>query len=206
MQRTPHALSLASQTDEALLEAYKASGDLELLAGLYNRYMGLVYSVCLKYLKSQPASEDAVMDIFEQLINKAKHHDIEYFKPWLGAVARNHCLMQLRKKSPESETSFSFDETFMQSGEVLHPNAEVVQDGILEPSEAVQKEFVLTAMEKCLETLVEQQKVSVDLFYLQQKCYREVADITGYEIDKVRSYIQNGRRNLKNCMEKKQSV
>lgn len=209
MQAKPDTLSpasLSSLSDGVLITTYKAGGDLQVLAELYKRYMGLVYSVCLKYFKNQPASEDAVMDIFEQLISKVKNHEIEHFKPWLGALARNHCLMQLRKKSPESESAVSFDETFMHSGKKLHPNADVMQDGVSEPSEAMQKEFVFTTMEKCLETLAEQQRVSVDLFYLQQKCYRQVADITGYDIDKVRSYIQNGRRNLKICMEKQQSV
>lgn len=204
MQTRSDTLHLASQTDEALLEAYKTTGDLETLAVLYKRYMGLVFAVCLKYLKSRPASEDAVMDIFEQLVEKAKKHEITHFKPWLGAVARNHCLMQLRRGSPER--TVDFEETFMHSGDLMHPTVNGIQGAELSEGEASQKEFTLTSMERCLETLAQQQKASVSLFYLQQKCYREVADITGYPIDKVRSYIQNGRRNLKICMEKNKSA
>lgn len=196
-------MSFSFQTDEALLAAYRSTGDLEPLAAVYKKYMGLVYAVCLKYLKSQPASEDAVMDIFEQLIEKVKKHDIEHFKPWLGAVARNHCLMQLRKRSPDD--ALSFEDGFMHSADAMHLR-ENGGDGMGGETEALQREFTLTSMEKCLETLVEQQRVSVELFYLQQKCYKEVAEITGYKIDKVRSYIQNGRRNLKICMEKEKSA
>lgn len=200
MQSRPDTRTLASEPDENLLATFKASGDLDQLAALYKRYMGLVYAVCLKYLKSQPASEDAVMDIFEQLVDKVKLHEITHFKPWLAAVARNHCLMQLRKKS--SQPVRSFDQEFMYSGEELHPTGNDFLVDASVPTAAEEKEFALTNMEKCLETLTQQQKASVELFYLQQKCYREVADITGYPIDKVRSYIQNGRRNLKICMEK----
>lgn len=203
MQTRPDTMSLASQPDEVLLAAYKTTGDLEQLAALYKRYMGLVYAVCLKYLKSQPASEDAVMDIFEQLVEKAKVHEIEHFKPWLAVVARNHCLMQLRKKSPADVQGF--EEEFMYSGDLMHPDGNGFQLEHTGQTEAEAKEFALTSMEKCLETLAEGQKISVELFYLQQKCYREVADITGYPVDKVRSYIQNGRRNLKICMEKQTS-
>jgi RNA polymerase sigma-70 factor (ECF subfamily) len=42
----------------------------------------------------------------------------------------------------------------------------------------------------------------VELFYLQNKCYKEIAEDTGMDWNKVRSHIQNGRRNLKICMEK----
>jgi len=164
--------------------------------------MGLVFAICLKYFKSQPASEDAVMDIFEQLVEKAKHHDIEHFKPWLGTVARNHCLMQLRKKSAIDGAALSLDEEFMQSGDIVHPNGSGLNASHLGGNEAEEKEFTLTSMERCLDTLVAQQKTCVSLFYLEQKCYKEVAELTGFAIDKVRSYIQNGRRNLKICMEK----
>ena len=191
-----------SQTDEELLAAYKASGELEVLAILYKRYMGLVLAICLKYFKTQPVSEDAVMDIFEQLIEKVKRHDIEHFKPWLGAVARNHCLMQLRKKNPIDSENLRLEEDFMHSADIWHPNSGGLPASPYATTQEEEKEFVLTSMESCLDTLVTQQKTCISLFYLEQKCYKEVADITGFAIDKVRSYIQNGRRNLKICMEK----
>lgn len=191
---------VASETDEALLEAYKASGDLALLSRLYKRYMGLVYSICLKYFKNGPVSEDGVMDIFEQLIEKVKKHDIQHFKPWLGTVVRNHCLMELRKKNPDS--ALSFEEAFMQSEPRQHLSGATLEPFVLADAEALEKEAVLISMEKCLEALVDQQKRCVQLFYLEQKCYQQVAEITGFSIEKVRSYIQNGRRNLKICMEK----
>ena len=194
--------SFASKSDEDLLADYKATGDLELLAALYKRYMGLVYTICLRYLKTGPASEDAVMDIFEHIIAKARTHEIEHFKAWLGTVARNHCLMQLRKNG--GITHISYENAFMQSSENLHLNDELAGGFYPETQGFEHKELILTSMERCLETLVEQQKTSIRLFYLQQKCYKEVAEMTGYPIEKVRSYIQNGRRNLKICMEKEE--
>jgi RNA polymerase sigma-70 factor (ECF subfamily) len=202
MQVKTNTLSngISSDTDEMLLEAYKASGDLELLSTLYKRYMGLVYSICLKYFKQAPASEDGVMDIFEQLIEKVKKHDIQHFKPWLGMVARNHCLMQLRKKSPDS--AVRLEKSFMQSEDALHLSGEAYAPFELSDTQAHDKEALLTSMEKCLEALVSQQQTCIQLFYLEQKCYQEVAERTGFAVEKVRSYIQNGRRNLKICMEK----
>ncbi|HEY0653572.1 MAG TPA: sigma factor-like helix-turn-helix DNA-binding protein, partial [Chryseosolibacter sp.] len=60
----------------------------------------------------------------------------------------------------------------------------------------------LRKLEGCIETLPEEQRQCVKLFYLQKKCYKEITELTGFELNKVKSYIQNGKRNLKICMEK----
>lgn len=163
---------------------------MEYLSTLYQRYMDLVFGVCLKYFKDAERSKDAVMDIFEELNNKLRLHEVENFKGWLHVLARNYCLMQLR--SPRNMKTTEFNANFMQSAENTHLNGE-----------AVEKETNFVKMEQCLETLPQEQQETVKLFYLENKCYNEIAEITGHEWNKVRSYIQNGRRNLKICMEGK---
>jgi RNA polymerase sigma factor (sigma-70 family) len=177
-----------NQDDAALIAQYKRTGSLEVLGVLYNRYMHLVYGVCLNYFKEEEASKDAVMQIFEELILKLRVHEVQNFKSWLHVLTRNHCLMAIRKLSKNN--TVSIDDVFVENAEFVHLDIEDT------------KEKQLTVMEKCMETLPEEQKVSVDLFYLQEKCYKEVAEITGYELVKVKSYIQNGKRNLKICIEK----
>lgn len=179
---------IKNQDDAALLAQYKRTGNLEVLGVLYNRYMHLVYGVCLNYFKEEEASKDAVMQIFEELILKLKVHEVQNFKSWLHVLTRNHCLMAIRKLSKNN--TVSIDDVFVENTDFVHLDIEDT------------KETQLTVMEKCMETLPEEQKVSVDLFYLQEKCYKEVAEITGYELVKVKSYIQNGKRNLKICIEK----
>ncbi|WP_126244596.1 RNA polymerase sigma factor [Chitinophaga rhizosphaerae] len=176
--------------DAALVREYKESGQLETLAALYERYMDLVYGVCLKYL-DEDSAKDAVMQIFEELIGKVKQHEIQSFRGWLHVLARNHCLMKLRAAGTRGRIVEMDDEGFVESGPFFHPDS---GNGL---------EDNLQAMERCMEHLPEEQKKSVDLFYLQEKSYREVAEITGYDMNKVKSYIQNGKRNLKICMEKK---
>lgn len=174
--------------DAALITQYKATGDLEVLGVLYNRYMHLVFGVCLNYLKDEEQSKDAVMQIFEELIVKVKVHDIQNFKSWLHVLSRNHCLMVLRKASRNNIVSM--DESFVENTDFVHLD---IEDA---------KEQQLSVMEKCMESLTPEQRICVDLFYLQEKCYKEVAEITGYDMLKVKSYIQNGKRNLKICIEK----
>lgn len=182
---------IQEQDDASLIAHYKHSGDLEALGTLYNRYMHLVFGVCLNYLKDEEQSKDAVMQIFEELVVKLKIHEVQNFKSWLHVLSRNHCLMALRKQS--KNTTVSIEDTFVENMDFVHLDIDDT------------KERQLSVMEKCMETLPEEQRISVDLFYLQEKCYKEVADITGYEMLKVKSYIQNGKRNLKNCIEKNSS-
>ena len=179
-----------TETDKELVAAFKQSGDTNYLSILYQRYMDLVYGVCLKYFKDVEKSKDAVMDIYEELNTKLRQHEVDNFKGWLHVVARNHCLMQLR--SPRNMKTTEFKADFMQSAENTHLNGEVLE-----------KEKSFIKLEQCLDTLTEEQKQSVQLFYLDKKCYNEIAEITGYDWNKVRSYIQNGRRNLKLCMDEK---
>lgn len=176
--------------DADLIREYKTTGKLDFLAALYQRYMSLVYGVCLKYFDEE-ASKDAVMQIFEELIGKLKQHEVQNFKSWLHVLTRNHCLMKLRAMKNKESRQVSIDDHPVVENEELghHENGMTLEDN-------------LQSMEKCLETLPEEQKRSVDLFYLQEKSYREVSVITGYDMSKVKSYIQNGKRNLKICMEK----
>ena len=183
-------ISSDQTTDKELVAAFKQSGDTNYLSTLYQRYMDLVFGVCLKYFKDSDRCKDAVMDIYEELNTKLKQHEVDNFKGWLHVVARNYCLMQLR--SPRNMKTMEFNADFMQSAENTHLNGEVLE-----------KESNFVKLEQCLDTLTEEQKQSVRLFYLENKCYNEIAAITGYDWNKVRSYIQNGRRNLKLCMDEK---
>lgn len=178
--------------DKELVAQFQTSGDLEVLATLFQRYMDLLYGVCLKYLKDPETAKDAVMQVFEELVRKLPKHQVDNFKSWLYTLAKNYCLMQLR--TPKNLKTTEFNPDSMQSGEEMHLN------GMMLKEEHLQK------MERCLQTLSAEQKESVEMFYLESKCYKEIADITGLELNKVRSNIQNGKRNLKICMERGEEV
>ena len=184
-------ISPDKSSDKELVTAFKTSGDINYLSTLYQRYMDLVFGVCLKYFKDAERSKDAVMDIFDELNTKLKVHEVDNFKGWLHVLARNYCLMQLR--SPRNMKTTEFNPVFMYSEQNTHLNGE-----------ALEKEENFKKMEVCIDELPEEQKQSVKLFYLESKCYNEIAEITGFDWNKVRSYIQNGKRNLKICMEEKQ--
>ena len=178
---------LSAEDDQVLVQLYRKGGNIDTLGELYNRYMELVYGVCLKYLKEPEDAKDCVINIFEELIIKLKKYEVDNFKGWLYQFAKNHCLMKLRSKKGQPS---------IVDADIMHLQENIHLDGVME------KETQLNTMEYCIEQLPQEQKQAIELFYLKEKCYKEIADSTQTDINKVRSFIQNGRRNLKICMEK----
>ncbi len=171
------------------LAAYRRHGDVAVLGALYEPYMDMVFGVCFQYLRDEDESKDAVMQIFEKLVTDLKQHEVSNFKSWLHSVARNHCLMKLRASritvGPESADD--------REPEWQIPSA--ADDDFFTP------DAQLDALDECLQKLASEQRISIELFYLQNRCYRDIAGETGFEMGKVKSYIQNGKRNLKICIE-----
>ncbi|WP_270089575.1 RNA polymerase sigma factor [Sphingobacterium sp. SYP-B4668] len=179
--------TLFESNEQLLLKNYRDTGDLSYLGKLYQDHSEMVYYVCLRYFQDSERSRDAVMDIFEELVTKVNKQEIQSFAKWLYVLSRNHCLMILR--ASKHQQHISLDE-FVEFPFDMHQDTNVEN-----------REQKLTVLEQCLDKLPEKQKKSIDLFFLNEKCYYEVSDITGYSLKEVKSYIQNGKRNLKNCME-----
>lgn len=173
------------KTDEELLRLYQTTHQLQWLGDLYLKYTSLVYGVCLKYLKDREEAKDAVMQIHEKLITTLLRHEVNHFRSWLYVNARNHCLMQLR--SSKGRVTEDISVLLMENDPNGHHEEELELD--------IQK------LKKCIETLADPQQKCVKLFYLEEKCYKEIGTETGFEVHLVKSYIQNGKRNLKICME-----
>ncbi|NOS91396.1 MAG: sigma-70 family RNA polymerase sigma factor [Cyclobacteriaceae bacterium] len=174
-------------SDAELLRLYKESGDVAHAGQLYARYTSMVYGVCLKYLKDRDEAKDGVMQLFEKLVTTLRTHDVENFKSWLYVTARNQCLMQLRARKGRFTEEIS--PQLMENQFLLHLEEEPEMEGNL------------SKLEKCIEGLMDEQQQCVRHFFLEEKCYKEVAELTGFDMNQVKSYIQNGKRNLKNCME-----
>lgn len=185
MQSRIHIQALS---DLDLVNLYKKEGDKMVVGELYKRYTRFAFSICMKYLKDEDRSEDAVMQVFEKLFEDLKRHQVTNFKSWLHSVLKNHCLHIIRdnayKLTKEKEAINTYG-NFVENQLLLYQDND---DGFEERIETLE-------MELC--NLSHEQRVCIEFFYLKDKCYQEVADITGYTMNQVKSNIQNGKRNLK---------
>lgn len=174
-------------SDEQLLMHYVKSGNAEYFGELYNRYIPLLYGLCLKYLKDEDRAQETVMQLFENLLSKVVGYEIKSFKPWLYRVAKNHCLQILRKDCKEIPLDYAVN--IMESDEFIH---------LLSEEESSDEQ--LEALHHCLGKLPEEQRTSVTCFFLEEMSYADIAGQTGFTLKNVKSYIQNGKRNLKICI------
>lgn len=182
------------EADQTLIEMYRKSGDKALVGELFNRHSGFVLAVCMKYVQDMALAEELTVEIFESLFRKLKKHKIDYFKTWLYSVAKNHCLLHHRSQNTFRKHKGLFQQEnkdFMESEEQLHL------------SEENEKEQQVNDLQTALSRLKPEQKQCVELFYLENKTYDEISRISGHNLKKVKSYIQNGKRNLKLMMEGK---
>jgi RNA polymerase sigma-70 factor, ECF subfamily len=184
------------EKDEELLKRFLGSGNIEILGRLYERYMHLVYGVCLKFLEDRETAKDEVMNIFERLVTAVPGLEINNFKTWLYVITRNHCLMLLRsRKSEAAHRELMLDDPtfFMEKETEMHP---------LGKDEGMNEKMDAGRLEECIEKLKEEQRQCIQLFYYEGLGYKEICRRLGLEEGKVKSYIQNGKRNLKICLEK----
>ena len=180
---------LKTYSDCELLEKYAQNPREELLVELYGRYLPLVYGVALKYLKNIPDAQDVVMQIWEELFEKVLRQEIKVFKSWLYVCVRNHCLMELRKRS--GNFSLQLDEEFMEFCDDFNP----MDEEFLRHQE--------TALKACMEALPENQRLCIQYFYMEEHSYKEIEKVSGFSLKMVKSCVQNGKRNLRICLEKK---
>lgn len=174
-------------SDAELLEHFKKKNESKYLGLLLQRYSLMVFGVCMKYLKDTTLAEDSTQSIFEKVIKEIGKYEIPYFKSWLYSVAKNHCLMELRK----SPTKFNYTNDDISTLEI-HSDEDVE----LEITEFIKEEKIST-LEKALRLIKEEQRICITLFYLNKKSYKEIEQITGNSFQEIKSHIQNGKRNLR---------
>jgi RNA polymerase sigma-70 factor (ECF subfamily) len=177
-------------TDQELLAQFYEDRDNELLGILLQRYTLLLLGVCMKYLKNEEEAKDCVQQVFLKVIQELQKYKVEYFKSWLYMVAKNHCLMKLRDRQGKIPTEIN-------EKLIAAPQEETDRQAL------VQNDHTLELMEHSIQELNREQQQCVILFYLQKRSYQEIAAETGFTMMQVKSHIQNGKRNLRNLIEKK---
>lgn len=178
-------------TDQELLALYRETRDKEHVGVLYKRYSHLVFGLCMKYFADEDQAADAVTNIFTKLFDDLLKHRVEFFKSWLYTYSKNHCLMALRSAKSNLRKSLDYSTEFkvlMENSEEMHQNAN-------------NREQEYALLEQALTGLSDEQRICVELFYLKDKSYAQITEITGHDLNKVKSYIQNGKRNLKIMLE-----
>jgi RNA polymerase sigma factor (sigma-70 family) len=175
-------------TDQDLLKRFHTDHNNEWLGYLLERYTLLLYGVSMKYLKNQQEAKDAVQQIFLKVITELHKYEVNYFASWIYMIAKNHCLMILRNK-----------QRILSVDEIPEP---VSENDEYDP---LKGELIFKDLEAALQHLNPDQHTCVRMFYLEKKSYQHISNETGFNLLQVKSYIQNGKRNLRLLLDKKTS-
>jgi len=181
------SINLSKFSDEDVLRMLKESGKTNCVRELFIRYLRLIYGVCLNYLKDADDAENAVKQIFNNLLFKLKDYEITTFRPWIYHYTKNYCL-QIQGKENYSVIS-DYEEHDVEFDRIID---------LFESNDAEQTALLAN----CLKELTPQQRVSINYFFKDKLSFAEIADKAGYTIKHVKSYIQSAKQNLINSLEK----
>lgn len=175
------------QSDEELYGSFLKTRDREILGTLFRKYMSLVFGVSMKYLREKHAAQDATMEVFERLLGYQPKSEIKNFRAYLYVMSKNYCLM---KQRGDKVFTMEISDSDMELATEMHPI-----------DESNGREALL---ERCMKDLKDMQLQCVSLFYMKRKSYMEISNELKMTLNAVKSHIQNGKRNLKLCIESKE--
>ena len=188
---------LQALSDKELLKKMLEGKDNRFAGELFKRYAHLVYGVCAKYIKNSADCKDMTMVIFEKMLAKPPVKDILSFRSWLFTVAKNESLTYLRDRARTAEKRQKW-EKYEKSAENFMEN-----EGFWSLNSRTPDETDLMA---ALEQLKPDQRKCVELFFVHDKSYKEIAQKTGLPLGQVKSHLQNGKRRLRVLMERRDDL
>lgn len=174
-------------SDSELIERYRYSYDNAYIGELYQRYSHMLYGVCLKYLKDEEKAKDVIMDVFEKVLKDLKRHDVENFRTWVYSVAKNACLMQLRKEKRLDVREQEYQRSVV----------EIMEFDLPEHLNGESQSEIDNRLMLAIDQLKMEQRRCIRMFYFEKKSYEEIENETGFSYKEVKSFLQNGKRNLK---------
>lgn len=186
--------SVRSMSDEELAAKFAKSKQQIYFEELYRRYVHLAYGVCLKMMKNEADSRDVVSDVFRILFQKLPTANLRSFKAYLYAVSRNECIAKLRQRKSEMLKQAEFQKSAA-SGDDFMENEGL--NALTNSGPSMEK-----VVEAAILQLGDEQRTCIKLFFYEDKSYKEIALQTGFSEKQVKSYLQNGKRNLRIRLEK----
>jgi len=174
----------ANTTDDQLIAAYK-DGDQRAFDVLFKKHLHRILGICANTLEQEEDCKDVTMDMYVVLRRELVRHEIHHFEGWLYTIVRNYCLKLIRerKQQQQMETLDGPWAAFLQETNNLQ--------------QQYQDEELMLNLKKAIQELKPDQKECISLFYLDGHSYKEIAEATGLSLNKVKSNIQNGKRNIR---------
>lgn len=178
-----HAIS-----DADLLALYQNEAARGAVEELWSRYRHLLYGEAYFLLKNETDAEDALQFAAQQLL-EAKN-EVLLPKKWLFAIVKNFCL----KKIKSTKNSIFID---IENSNLIENETSFVQN---EGFTTLIDNETTEALQQAMARLPDEQRLCLHLFYWENLSFKQIAQKTNYDLNLIRSYLQNGKRNLRNLL------
>ena len=181
-------------TDKELVDAFHLTKEVSYFNELFNRYAHLVYGLCMGMVRDSDLCKDLVMVVFTQAYQSMARQEVKHVASWLQTIARNECLSHLRKSHFPLVSEDQW-EKYKNSASFFMEN---------DPSQRLTIEHKIlldNQLEEAIAKLNYEQRICIQLFFFEHKSYKEIVQMTGYPENQVKSYLQNGKRQLRLALE-----
>lgn len=178
--------------EQALVERAQA-GDVPAFNRLVLQYQELVYNVAFRIMSDPASAEDVTQETFIKAYRSLKTFRGGSFKSWLLRIATNLCYDELRRHKRRPQSSLDeLTEDFESAPFLRSPN-----DG---PETHRQRVELALAIERCLETLPDDQRIAVVLGDVEGYDYQQIAGITRVSLGTVKSRLSRARNKMRDCL------
>lgn len=179
-------------TEPGRLLELAASGDLQAFGRFYDLMSPRVYGLALRVLRDPGYAEETVQEVFLQVWKQAADYrpSLGSVQSWVLTITHRRAVDRVRSESSATRR----DEADAAAGSTHAGDiAEQVTEQIARDEDAAE-------VRRCLGTLTDNQRESIEMAYFSGLTYREVADRLGAALPTIKSRIRDGLRRLKNCL------
>lgn len=178
--------------EEALIEDAQR-GDVQAYNRLVMHYQQHVYNVAYRIMGEPQSAEDATQEAFISAYKALNRFRGGSFKSWLLRIATNSCYDELRRRKRRPQTSLD---------KITEENDSFVflRSPEAGPEAQQQQVEMMRAIEHCLDSLPDDQRVTAVLCDVEGYEYSEIAEMTAVSLGTVKSRMNRARRKLRDCL------
>lgn len=193
-------MSNAQPPDDLTLILAAQRGDAESFNMLVTRYQNAAYTVAYRLLGEPFAASDAAQDAFINAFRKIREYRGGSFKAWLLRIVTNvaYDAMRYEKRRPAT----GIDDL---------PGAEAddgppLASGDPTPEDAAEQHEIQRAIQECIGSLPEDQRLTLVMFDIEGYSYQEIADTSRVQLGTIKSRLSRARLGMRRCLDGKREL